>query len=203
MRLKLKVILIVKKVKEGRGMKKHVCPWWIGYFLLSPVRKIKQNPEKILSPYVEKGMTCMDLGSAMGYFSLPMAKLTGAEGKVICIDLQEKMLSALKRRARRAGLENHISARLCGDDSLRINDLVESIDFALAFAMVHEVPDAEIFFKEAAAALRPGGMLLFVEPAGHVKKEAFRKSVEAAAIAGLTAVNDVTVWRSHGVLLKK
>lgn len=37
-------------------MAEQVCPVWIGYFLLSPLRKLFQNPNKILSPYVKDGM---------------------------------------------------------------------------------------------------------------------------------------------------
>lgn len=128
-------------------MKRHVCPWWIGYFLLNPLRKLRQNPEKILSPFVGEGMRCVDAGSAMGYFSLPMAGLTGPNGKVYCVDLQERMLSALTKRASRAGVETSIEIRQAGFDSLNIDDLKETVDFVLAFAVVHEVPDAGRFFQ--------------------------------------------------------
>ena len=64
----------------------HVCPVWVGYLLASPVRKLIQNPKKLLSPYVEEGMTVLDAGCAMGFFSLPMARMVGPNGKVICGD---------------------------------------------------------------------------------------------------------------------
>jgi len=37
-------------------MAERVCPVWAGYLLASPVRKLFQNPKKILAPYVENGM---------------------------------------------------------------------------------------------------------------------------------------------------
>ena len=43
-------------------MAEHVCPWWIGYLLVSPIRRWLQNPDKILSPYVSEGMTVLELG---------------------------------------------------------------------------------------------------------------------------------------------
>jgi len=55
----------------------HLCPVWIGYLLASPVRKLSQNPRKILGPYVNEGMTVADIGCAMGFFSLPLAKQSG------------------------------------------------------------------------------------------------------------------------------
>ena len=58
-------------------MSQHVCPFWVGYLLLSPVRKLITNPDRILEPYVRSGMTVMDAGTAMGFFSLPLAELVG------------------------------------------------------------------------------------------------------------------------------
>jgi len=41
----------------------HVCPVWVGYLLASPLRKLLQNPDKILAPYVKPGMTVLDVGA--------------------------------------------------------------------------------------------------------------------------------------------
>jgi hypothetical protein len=35
----------------------HVCPWWGGYFIDNPLRRLFHNPEKIVGPYVQPGMT--------------------------------------------------------------------------------------------------------------------------------------------------
>jgi len=51
-------------------MAEHRCPVWVGYFLASGLRKLLQNPVKILSPYVKRNMTVLDIGCAMGFFSL-------------------------------------------------------------------------------------------------------------------------------------
>jgi hypothetical protein len=51
----------------------HVCPWWLGYTFILPIRKYQHNPEQILGPHIKEGMTIMDYGSAMGYFSIPLA----------------------------------------------------------------------------------------------------------------------------------
>lgn len=32
-------------------MSKRVCPWWLGYWLLNPLRRLIHNPDKILAPY--------------------------------------------------------------------------------------------------------------------------------------------------------
>lgn len=102
-------------------MNDRVCPWWLGYLLAAPMRKLAQDPQKILKPYMKTGDTVLDVGSAMGFFSLPMARLVGERGHVVCVDLQEKMIDGLRRRASRAGLihrtsicENAVSRSVLG-----------------------------------------------------------------------------------------
>jgi len=83
-------------------MANNVCPWWLGYMLLNPVRRIFHNPDAILNKYVSQNMRVLDIGSAMGFFSLPMARLVGEHGKIICIDLQKKMIETLKKGAKKS-----------------------------------------------------------------------------------------------------
>ena len=187
---------------ESSG-KHRVCPVWLGYFLASPLRKLIQNPRAILVPHVAPGMCVMDIGSAMGFFSLPLAELVGPGGRVICVDLQQGMLDALLRRARRANLAERIEPRLCTLESLGVDSLAGRIDFALAFAMVHEVGDPGRLFAEIRAALKPAGRVLFAEPKGHVKEPAFLKSIATAEAEGLRPVGSPRISRSHAVLLER
>jgi ubiquinone/menaquinone biosynthesis C-methylase UbiE len=181
----------------------HVCPWWLGFFLLNPLRKIKQDPEKILRPYIRQGMTLLDVGSGMGYFSIPMAGLTGPSGRVVCLDVQEKMLRFLRRRVEKAGFSDIISARLCPPGSLGIDDLAGRVDFALLFAVAHEVPDRGRLFEELWASLKPGGSLLFAEPKGHETQAGFDRSTGIAKNCGFTVIETLSIWRSYAVLLAK
>lgn len=180
-----------------------VCPWWIGYFLASPIRRLKQNPERILGPYVKEGMTALDVGSAMGFFTLPLAKMVGNEGHVIAVDLQERMLASLRRRLDRAGMNGRVETRVCESESLGIDDLAGKVDFALAFAVLHEMPDGGGAFRSIAGALKSGGRLLLAEPRGHVDEEAFAKTSAKAIAQGLEVVERPEIWHSHAVVLRK
>lgn len=183
-------------------MAPHVCPWWIGYLLLNPLRRLAQDPRKILGPYLEPGMVALDVGCGMGYFSLELARLTGPEGKVVCVDLQPKMIRGLVRRATKAGVIDRIDPRVCEGNGLGIEDLNGKIDFVLAFALVHELPEAERFFQQIHAALRPGGTCLVAEPKGHVSEKRFEATVEAAQRSGLEPGERPEIRRSRTVLLK-
>ena len=145
-------------------MAEKVCPVWVGYLLASPVRRLFQNPDKILSPYVEDGMTVLDIGCAMGFFSLSAAKMVGPNGKVICMDIQEEMIKSLRKRALKAGVTDRIETRICTQNSLELDDMAEQIDFAFAIAVAHEIPDVSGFFSETYKTLKPGHKFLVIEP---------------------------------------
>jgi ubiquinone/menaquinone biosynthesis C-methylase UbiE len=180
-----------------------VCPWWLGYLLINPLRLLLQNPEKILSPFVAPGMTVLDLGPGMGFFTLPLAKLVGPNGLVLAVDLEPRMLEALKRRADKAGLADRIETRTAVGNDLGCDDFENRVDFALAFAVVHEMPN----FADTAARLgrlvKTGGRLLICEPIGHVSQSDLDRSVEAARQAGFHPVANPVIRFSRNVLLEK
>jgi len=180
-----------------------VCPFWIGYFLLSPLRKIFNNPKRILSPYIKPGMTVLDIGSAMGYFSLPLAKIVGESGKIICVDMQERMLSVLLKRAKKKGVKNTIEIHHCEQNSLNLEQYRQSIDFVLAFYVVHEVPDQMVFFKEIYQTLKPGGKILVAEPAGHVTKARFNETLLVAKTSQFAIEKYLSIYRSRSAVLIK
>ncbi|MBK6965204.1 MAG: hypothetical protein IPH20_15030 [Bacteroidales bacterium] len=60
-------------------------------------------------------MKAVDFGSAMGYFSLPMAEMVGPEGTIYCFDIQQKMLGKLTSRALKQGYSGIIKPILIKD----------------------------------------------------------------------------------------
>src|SRR5512139_3396606 len=178
-----------------------VCPWWLGYFLASPVRRLWQDPAGILRPFVREGMTVVEPGCGMGFFTIELARLVGSSGRVVALDLQPRMLSGLTRRARRAGVADRIDARLVQPASLGIDDLAGAVDFVLAFAVVHELPDAARFFAELHAALKPGRRMLVAEPRSHVSEDDFAAMIGGAARSGFRAATGPAIRSSLTVIL--
>jgi 2-polyprenyl-3-methyl-5-hydroxy-6-metoxy-1,4-benzoquinol methylase len=183
--------------------KNHVCPYWMGYFLVNPLRKLIHNPLRILGPYIRPGMTVIDYGSAMGYFSIPLAKLVGKQGKVFCFDIQDKMLEKLIHRANKAGVGEIIVPRLitANGNSNQI-DSQEAV-FTLLFAVAHEVPDQGKLFSFLSHKMKINALLLFAEPMGHVSFKSFRQSVLLAEKEGFRKVRDLAIRKSHAILLEK
>lgn len=166
--------------------KQHVCPWWVGYLLASPLRKRKENPDEILADILEPGMTVTDIGSAMGFFSLPAARLVGENGRVVCLDVQDRILRTLTRRAGRKGLSGTIETRLCSQEDLGLQDLVSQVDVALAIHVVHETTYPARWFRQVRDALKPGGKLIVAEPLGHVSEADFEREKAMASCCGFS-----------------
>jgi ubiquinone/menaquinone biosynthesis C-methylase UbiE len=176
-----------------------VCPYQIAWTLDNWIRRLIQNPYKLVGKYIEEGQIVMDLGCGPGFFSLAMAKLVGEKGKVISVDIQEEMLQIVKSKSEREGLSSRIILHKAQPEQIGISEMV---DFALAFYMVHEVPDKKSFLSEIASHLKPDGRFLIVEPKFHVSKSDFDRTLEVARSIGLEQVSEPKVSFSRAALLK-
>jgi len=181
-------------------MAHRVCPWWLGYLLANPLRRLLQEPSVILKPYVSKAMTVIEPGPGLGFFTLELARLVGPKGRVIAIDVQPKMLEGLVRRARKANLAERIEARQPKGEHLGIDDLRGAADFALAFAMVHEVPSAEALLADLYDALKPGAKMLLAEPVGHVSTKDYQNTLAMAQNVGFAIESRPSIRRSQSVV---
>jgi FkbM family methyltransferase len=177
----------------------HTCPWWLCFTFDNPLRRRLQNADVILKGLVQPGQTALDIGCGMGYFSLPLARAVGPAGKVICIDMQQKMLETVRRKADKAGF-NNIQLHRCTTDSL---GLAVSADFALAFWMVHEVRNQPKFLGEVRDSLKAGGTFLIVEPKLHVAATALDKTISMAEAAGFEIISRPVISISRAVLFRK
>jgi ubiquinone/menaquinone biosynthesis C-methylase UbiE len=183
--------------------KNHVCPYWMGYFLVNPIRKLIHNPERLLGTYIRPGMIVIDYGSGMGYFSIPLARMVGKQGKVFCFDIQYKMLEKLINRARNSRVEEIIIPGLitANDNSNQTSN--QNVDFTLLFAVTHEVFDKEQLFSFLSRKMKLNALLLFAEPRGYVNTESFRQSVLLSEKEGFRKVRDLKIRKSHAILLEK
>lgn len=179
----------------------HVCPWWLGPLLASPLRRLLHDPARVVAPLVREGMIVLEPGPGMGFFTLELARRVGPTGRVVAADVQERMLAGLRRRAARAGLADRIDARLAREDALGVDDLAGRVDLVFAFYVVHELPDPGRFFAELRRLLAPRGTIVMAEPTGHVKIEQFQAQLDAAAAAGLSALPGPAIRASRTALM--
>jgi 2-polyprenyl-3-methyl-5-hydroxy-6-metoxy-1,4-benzoquinol methylase len=179
----------------------HVCPWWVIRTFDNPLRRLFHQPEKMLGPYVGEGGRAADIGCGIGFFTLGLARLVGDSGQVYALDLQRKMLDGVERRAAKAGLAGRIETRQVATDDLGSQDLAGSLDLALAFWMLHEVPDQEHFLKQARGLLKPDGLFFLVEPRMHVSQKNFDQSLLLAGRFGFTIKHRPQINLSRAAVL--
>lgn len=143
-------------------------------------------------------MTAMDLGCGMGLFSIAMARMVGDQGCVIAVDIQQRMLDVLQRRAENSGVASRIRTHRAEPDRLGID---ARVDFALAFAVVHEVPNAGNFLTQVCSCLKPDARFLVAEPRLHVSAEAFERLLALAREVGLGVLEEPPVRLHRAVVL--
>lgn len=83
------------------------------------------------------------------------------------------------------------------------DDLAGSVDVALAFAVLHEMPDSAVAILSITRSLKKGGVFLMAEPTGHVSAEEFRRTSDVALQQGLEVVAKPVIWHSHALVLRK
>jgi ubiquinone/menaquinone biosynthesis C-methylase UbiE len=184
---------------EGFYMGGHICPWWFAYTFDNPFRHFFHNPEKMLGAYASKGMTVLDVGCGMGFFSIGLARLVGERGCVIAADVQPKMLGVMQKRSEKAGVSNIIRPHRSEPNNLGVDT---QVDFILAFWMVHEVRDLKLFFDQIRSCLKPNGRILIAEPRFHVSSKRFQESSVVAQELGLNFCETPSIRFSRSAVFK-
>ena len=186
----------IKRLEELLQMD-HVCPWWFAPTFDNPLRRLFHGRD-MLAPFVHPGIRALDLGCALGYFTMDMARLVGKRGRVYAVDIDQKMLGSVRVRARRNRLRRRIITRLVDP---KAPELPAPVDFILAFWVIHEVPDPGSLLALCKKALAPDGAMLVVEPVVHVAKTRFKELVGMARASGFSRAQTRPIPLSHAVLL--
>ena len=178
----------------------HLCPAWGAVGLDNTFRKRLQNPQKILNPYIKTGMTVLDVGCGPGFFTIEIAKMLNGSGKVLAADVQEAMLDKIRKKIEGTDLEQTVHLHKSDFESI---DVVEKVDFVLAFWMVHEVRNQKKFLNELTSLLNPNGLIFIIEPKGHVSKKQFNTEIDLIKENGFAVVKSPKVFFSRAVVLTK
>ena len=184
----------------GKHSHNVVCSSKLAGLLDNRLRRLAQNPDTFMKAFIERGQRVLDVGCGPGFFSLAMARIVGEEGLVIAADLQQGMLDRVYKSAQEENIESMIKLHKCQKDKIGLN---ETVDFALAYYMVHEVPNPNAFLQEIYSIIKPGGKLLLVEPIFHVSSSAFQATKDTALNIGFVQINEPRVIFSRAILLTR
>ncbi len=103
------------------------------------------------------GHRLLDLGCGPGYATLELARLAGARGRVTGVDVSERFVAELRRRAAALGLEN-VDGVVQDLEALELPE--GAFDGAYARWVLCFLRDPAAVVGRVARALRPGGRLV-------------------------------------------
>lgn len=124
-------------------------------------REREEAPEKALDAIgITPGMKIADIGAGTGYFSRRMAKRAEPGGKVFAVDIQPRMLDALRRNAERERITNIETVLGREDDPLLP---ARSLDLVLMVDVYHELARPQGMLRRLREALKPDGRMVLLE----------------------------------------
>ncbi len=172
------------------------------------------EPDKVVREFgLKAGDHVADFGAGHGYFTIPIAKIVGGDGKVYAIDIQKSVLDVIRSSAR---LEHVLNIETVWSDldqagGSRLKD--GYIDVVLIASILFQAEEKQNIIREAARVLRQGGKLIVIEwvlevnrsfgpPAGsRITKEEIK---HWATLAGLAFDHEFDTGAYHyGLIFRK
>jgi ubiquinone/menaquinone biosynthesis C-methylase UbiE len=129
---------------------------------------------------IRTGMRVLDLGSGPGDVAFLLAEAVGPSGSVIGVDREQRSVDLARRRAAEARYGN-VAFAVAGDDSLPAD---APFDAAIGRLVLIHQRDPAAMIRRAAAVVRPGGVIAFLEPALHLDGHSLPEVELVRAAAG-------------------
>lgn len=130
-------------------------------WLTRPERDQEENAsESFQQLKLTPGMTVCDLGCGNGYWTLPMARQVGPEGRVLAVDIQREMLQKLRERSAKYNY-THIEPVLSKVDDPNLP--VGEVDLLLMVDVYHEFSHPESMLWGIRRSLKPTGVVALLE----------------------------------------
>lgn len=108
-------------------------------------------------------MVVADFGAGGGYFTIPLARLVGENGKVYAIDIQKQVLDLIKSKANLEHLLN-VEAVWADLELLKGSRLMDNaVDFVMVANILFQVEKKREVLQEAWRVVRSGGELVILE----------------------------------------
>jgi SAM-dependent methyltransferase len=150
----LVLIRILAKLTGGEP-----CPYALAWLVDSPLRRWYMGG--VLDRVgIQPGERVLELGPGPGAFTVGAARRTEPGGSLVAVDIQPKMIAAVERKVKEAGLTN-VETRVANSYELPLED--ESVDRAFLVTVLPEIPDQQRALAELRRVLKPGGTLSITE----------------------------------------
>lgn len=124
-------------------------------FALRLMEPFKRARKRLTAAGIKKGQVVLEYGSGVGSYTLPAARIVGAEGVVYALDIHPLSGAMVRRRAARRKLTN-IKTILSHRDT-GLPD--ESVNVILLYDTLHLVSDKKALLQELHRILKHDGFL--------------------------------------------
>ncbi len=129
--------------------------------LEDPGRNAWQRPDVVVDTLeLRQGDEVADVGAGSGYFTIRLARAVGPTGKVYAVDIDQKMLDYIDRRAKEEQLDN-IQTILADPNDPKLGS--SSVDLIFICDTLHHIPNRPAYYPLLARALRAGGRLVNID----------------------------------------
>jgi precorrin-6B methylase 2/mono/diheme cytochrome c family protein len=130
-------------------------------FFNRPEREVEERSEALVKALeIREGATIADIGAGTGYFTWRLARYAGPTGKVIAVDIQQRMLDLTAETVRQHGLVN-VDYVLGRETDPRLPP--GSLDMVFIAHSYHEFSQPETIMEAIRRSLKPQGRLVVVE----------------------------------------
>src|SRR5687768_17679950 len=107
--------------------------------LADPGRDAWQKPDEVVRALaLRRGQVACDIGAGPGYFTLRLARAVGPSGLVYAVDVEPRILEALRDRLAAAEVRNVVPVLGLGDDPLVPRNACDLVFIADTY---HHFPD--------------------------------------------------------------
>jgi ubiquinone/menaquinone biosynthesis C-methylase UbiE len=160
----------------------------------NPILPLVRNPYKLLNAAgLKEGQKVVEVGCGPGFFTLPAAKIVGAEGHVYAIDIHPRAVARVKKKVEKVALEN--VTPMCINAS-NIGLPGESVDLAFIFGLRYIAGGLASVISELHRVLKPGGIFSFEKTRG--SEEKLIKKVEQGGFAYTGKHGRIILFKKNG-----
>jgi protein-L-isoaspartate O-methyltransferase len=131
---------------------------------------------------VRRGMWVADVGAGEGYYTVRLARVVGAKGRVLAEDILQNVTDQLSDRVQRQRLDN-VAVRLGTPDDPQLP--AHTFDRIFLVHMYHEVASPYAFLWHMRDGLKPDGLVILVDadrPVNHHGMPPAQVKCELAAL---------------------
>jgi len=133
----------------------------LAHRLDDPARLLWLPTDEVLAALsVQPGDVVADIGAGTGYFTLPLARAIGPEGKLWAVDSQVEMLSLLKQKVDTEVMLNIEMVHAEADRSTLPDAICNLVFLANVW---HEFENRDAVLREASRILAPGGRIAILD----------------------------------------